>query len=574
MKKIILCILLISVPYISDTEGMLKKVPPKNVHLHQRQSVSGSNNTTWLSAFDDLHTTLRYEYAFTHWKKIDWSALSAEFRPCIQAAEAANDSAVYFLALREYIYSIPDGHMELLPNSQKANNFIERLMQEQIGGSYGLALIGLDDGRVVASIVTDSGPASNAGMQIGAEILEWNGESIESALENIPEIWAYNPGATNEVRRLNQYRFIGRAPVGSTTQVTFKNPGQTTIITKTLSAVDDHFETYWLTHFYPTAEDFEERIQYDILDSGYGYVKVTSEGFSAHTNRSVKDKFLEAIQTFVNHSVPAVILDFRHNAGGTDEVAAYISGFFYDSPALYEHIAYYDRTTLTFEIVNTLLIEPQSPYFGGRVIAMVGPGGISSGEGPPMAIQKLPQGQVISFYASNGSFGMAAGRFNMPCDLSVTYTNGRSLDRDHNIQIDSDANLNGGVHPDIRVPLNQQTMHQAFVEGKDVELLYVIEHLNQLTRVDENGIQDYLPTYLLQNHPNPFNNETIIRFQVPRNQTARLEIVDVLGRQIDVFDITNKESVKWNPKNQSNGIYLYRITTDSRTEIKKMTLLQ
>ena len=69
-------------------------------------------------------------------------------------------------------------------------------------------------------------------------------------------------------------------------------------------------------------------------------------------------------------------------------------------------------------------------------------------------------------------------------------------------------------------------------------------------------------------------SQTIIGFHIPGNQPACLEIIDMLGRRIHVFDVTKKESSKWNPKNQPHGIYLYRIVTDSYTEIKKMTLLQ
>ncbi|MCP4349000.1 MAG: peptidase S41, partial [Desulfobacterales bacterium] len=114
----------------------------------------------------------------------------------------------------------------------------------------------------------------------------------------------------------------------------------------------------------------------------------------------------------------------------------------------------------------------------GPVVAMVGPGCISSGEGPAMAIQKLPQGKVISFYASNGSFGMSGTEIKIPGGFELTFPTGQSLDENKVVQIDGDAEGNGGVIPDIRVPLTDQTVYEKFAEGRDAELEFVIEWLH------------------------------------------------------------------------------------------------
>ena len=327
---------------------------------------------------------------------------------------------------------------------------------------------------------------------------------------------------------------------------------------------------------YSTIEDYVERVKYEILDSGYGYIKVTSEGFSNNVCQWVKNKFKEAMEYFVNQNIPAVILDFRRNAGGFDEVAAYMAGFFYDQPAHYEHITYYNKTAGSFEITATLNIEPQSPYFGDRVVVMVGPGGISSGEGPAMAIQKLPQGQVISFYASNGSFGMAAGNYDMPCGITVTYTNGQSLDINGTIQIDSDATGNGGVIPDIRVPINDETVYQAFVEGKDVELNFVIETLNQLTVIEDDHGSRNCQLHLDQNYPNPFNSLTKIQFAIPKSSFVTIKIYNLLGKECETLiskRLTCGEyTIDWNANDFASGIYFYRMVAGEFTQTKKLIL--
>jgi methionine-rich copper-binding protein CopC len=88
---------------------------------------------------------------------------------------------------------------------------------------------------------------------------------------------------------------------------------------------------------------------------------------------------------------------------------------------------------------------------------------------------------------------------------------------------------------------------------------------------------------LHQNYPNPFNPETKIQFSVPSNSAVRLEIFDILGRQVST--LVDKElrpgdySVTWNGTDNSNnpvasGIYFYRLTTNYGVRQQKMTLLR
>jgi len=83
---------------------------------------------------------------------------------------------------------------------------------------------------------------------------------------------------------------------------------------------------------------------------------------------------------------------------------------------------------------------------------------------------------------------------------------------------------------------------------------------------------------LFQNYPNPFNPETKISFQIPVISNVTLKIYDVLGREVRT--LVNKElkagsyKVDFNSKGLSSGIYFYRLTAGSFSEIKKMVLLK
>ena len=85
--------------------------------------------------------------------------------------------------------------------------------------------------------------------------------------------------------------------------------------------------------------------------------------------------------------------------------------------------------------------------------------------------------------------------------------------------------------------------------------------------------------YLLQqNYPNPFNPTTTIQFQIPKTDFVTLKIYDVIGNEIAV-PVNNileagTHRIQFDASSLTSGIYFYRISTGSFSEIKKMTLIK
>ena len=83
---------------------------------------------------------------------------------------------------------------------------------------------------------------------------------------------------------------------------------------------------------------------------------------------------------------------------------------------------------------------------------------------------------------------------------------------------------------------------------------------------------------LAQNYPNPFNPVTTIKFNLPEKTHVRLEIFDVQGKLVET--LVNKtlgagfQSSEWTATNVASGVYFYRLSTPSFTEMKKMILLR
>jgi hypothetical protein len=92
-----------------------------------------------------------------------------------------------------------------------------------------------------------------------------------------------------------------------------------------------------------------------------------------------------------------------------------------------------------------------------------------------------------------------------------------------------------------------------------------------------------IPLTLYQNHPNPFNPTTRIRYYLPASAHVVLDIYDVAGRRIArLIDDGRKKGhhfAVWNGRNDSgspvgSGVYFYRLTAGKKTVSRKMVLLR
>jgi hypothetical protein len=96
---------------------------------------------------------------------------------------------------------------------------------------------------------------------------------------------------------------------------------------------------------------------------------------------------------------------------------------------------------------------------------------------------------------------------------------------------------------------------------------------------------------LFKNHPNPFHSSTLIRYSIPssnpessnqelpiRAHHVSLSIYDITGRLVETLVDEIQESgvhqVEWDGKDQSSGIYFYRLNSGNNTTTWKLVLLR
>jgi hypothetical protein len=101
-----------------------------------------------------------------------------------------------------------------------------------------------------------------------------------------------------------------------------------------------------------------------------------------------------------------------------------------------------------------------------------------------------------------------------------------------------------------------------------------------LTLVGVKRISNEIPEefFLYQNFPNPFNPTTKIKYDISKSENVKLEVYNVLGKEIKILvnslQEAGKYEITWDALNFTSGVYFYKLTTADFTETKRMVLVK
>ena len=79
---------------------------------------------------------------------------------------------------------------------------------------------------------------------------------------------------------------------------------------------------------------------------------------------------------------------------------------------------------------------------------------------------------------------------------------------------------------------------------------------------------------LEQNYPNPFQNETTLKFKIPKQAKVKLNVFDLSGKEVAVL-VNGKLSsgdhkVLFSAQNLPSGVYYYRLQAGEFLDTKKL----
>jgi len=124
-------------------------------------------------------------------------------------------------------------------------------------------------------------------------------------------------------------------------------------------------------------------------------------------------------------------------------------------------------------------------------------------------------------------------------------------------------------------------MPRILVTPRDIRdcALDTSEFLSIVTNLYENVGTKVPGAYILsQNHPNPFNPSTKIKFALPKQETVTIEVYNIIGQKLQT--LLNKlmpaghHEIEFNGQNLSSGVYLYWIQAGAWQDVKKMVYIK
>jgi C-terminal processing protease CtpA/Prc len=410
------------------------------------------SDLSYTAAFDAMIELMRRDYAFTEFKNVDWNALVETYRPLFEEAEANNDAEAYQLALNQFVEeAIPDGHIGI------GSDFLfSQGLPANIMGGLGLAIVELSDGRFIANYVGEETPASDEGIELGAEILSVNGVPVGEAIEELPGL--NPPYSSDTLRRLEQIRQVMRFSVGDEVEIEYQNPGDSEPTSANLTAIEESDSRIFSRGtIYGEPRSSVLPIEFEILPSGYGYISIYSF-FDSHQLAS--ELWRAAIRTANDFGLPGLIIDMRYNGGGSTAQYVPMAGSFFDTEQVIGNTGQFAADIGDFyfdeRMAERIIPLTETDRYAGEVALIVGPSCFSACEFFSQMMTTDDRAAVVGHYPTGGLGGSIAYFF-MPEGVQMQFTEGRAVNADGDIHIEG-----SGVEPTITVPVTEETV---FSEG-------------------------------------------------------------------------------------------------------------
>jgi hypothetical protein len=148
--------------------------------------------------------------------------------------------------------------------------------------------------------------------------------------------------------------------------------------------------------------------------------------------------------------------------------------------------------------------------------------------------------------------------------------NGAALKSNSLFKITVEAQQNGYLKDILTLNSDITTAEAYNTEGVEKSVNLVFE-----TKNTEGPLSEFL---LLPNAPNPFKNETIIRFRLPSENAVKLTVFDETGRILAAQNrVFSKGYNEWNidlSDKKTAGILFYRVETAEHSGVGRMVILK
>ena len=437
---------------------------------------------SYSSAVEEYFKDMKENYALTAHKGIDWDGLYNKYMPSMRQADEEHDEKLYLNTLLDFSLEFHDSHVILEDLGEYADSGatsnLEQCKKERFTSCFDMAVFRLDNGRYVAVNVVKGGIADSAGIEELDTIISWNGVPIEEAVstvtDNIPVYrWNYANGE-NEAFFKSLY-----LSCQSTSLVEVEVEGKGIITMKSSGNGYTYMQSTFqklLTRVH--GGEFltrEEGMMWYSMENGYVYMCVPE--LREENGGEFEEEIGQMVEEMKESEPEFLLLDLRNNSGGFDDRGAELLSYFVDEDMTYLVENTYSFETGEYTPQRTITVQAKGEIHL-PVILLVNSQCVSAGEAFVYHMSGLSNVTVVGANPTNGSLATYEGFHILPGGVALHYPDLACMTEEGRILIDSDGNQEGGVDPDVRIPIDETYVAWMFVDDleEDYEKSFAVSY--------------------------------------------------------------------------------------------------
>ena len=485
--------------------------------VHQFVWDSAMRNHTYQNytdSFVSMTKDMEKYYSLKEWKKIDIPCLREKFLPVVQKAQETNDEGLFSAAMVAYAYNFFDGHV---------NTWIYghdpwlRTFQLLSGNDYGMSMMGLSDGKIVAVQVDEDSQAYQLGIRDGTEIISWNGQEVHKAADEIEFVYyrkTFPVKANEDIFKPAMLATKGMRSDGK--------EGWQGIVQDLLqnAAISDDSQRPKAVVGFIGEDRAEHQVELDAIGSGEDRQEWAFSLLNWHRYRRFPDlenfhtvminddtaympryyerhdTFYDILSYFTNHNpklkrelvdelnarrkegMKKLIIDARDNLGGFwaegVETASLFTNESFEMARRGSEL--FGKTTM----IHTVEVEADGRFSDIEVLLLVDQYCVSAGDSLVRVLSQCPNVTVMGLTPSNCSCQETGGVSYLSNGIcSVVYPVNWLYELDGRRYIDTDETRECTVPIDVQIPLTWELLQSLYsdYETRDVILDYAVDYL-------------------------------------------------------------------------------------------------
>ena len=441
---------------------------------------------SYMQAFHSAVITMDKTYVLKEWKEVDFDALEAKYMPMVQEAEAAQDPAKYYDAVKSFFCELHDGHvggMYFYDDETYKSTYQQH--------EYGLAMVQLDNGDVIAVCTDDA--VHKFGIEDGTVITKWNGKPVLQAAEEDVAFHSAPVKANDDRISLFNLSSVG----GDTVEITFldKSGKEKTETLSDLGEMHTFGEAFSAFTQEPEYESQEEYMAYygenfstKMLDDKVGYLVLREEatdngvqdilGYMTGNHKWAREMFREKLCDLKAQGMEYLVIDLRNNGGGLDEIATALCDLLTDQDYTGQNLGI--RKNGAYQIVSEHGIHGDGEFADLQVVALTNFECLSAGDGAALYLSKLPNVTLAGITDPCGCNMETGGNiFLSGGTIVISYPIGLVLDGNNEPNIDTRADRISRNPVEERIPLDYDAAMKIFCDKQDYELDWAVAYLKE-----------------------------------------------------------------------------------------------